>query len=196
MGISEDSFVFGMFCQVLPWKGVREYIEASIDTVRTCGGVFCIMVGDDSFSEQSDYFNRVKQLAEESGLTDRIIFTGFKKDVQRYISCSDVVVSASIEEPLGQTLLQAMAMAKPVIATRSGGPVEIVVDGETGLLVEPADPSSLSRAMVWMKNNHDEAVKMGTTGEERFSRFFLNTQQMAEKIDAVLLSVMESGIEL
>jgi len=187
LGIPEGSFVFGLFCQVLPWKGIREYIEACIITAGPCPEAFFIMVGDDSFSEETSYFTEVKRRVIESELEGRIIFTGFKKDVENYISCVDVVVSTSFGEPLGQTLLQAMVLGKPVIATRSGGPLEIVADGETGLLVEPADISSLSEAMKKLYNNRETAVRMGSRGKARFSEHFLTAGEMTAKIDGVLL---------
>jgi glycosyltransferase involved in cell wall biosynthesis len=145
------------------------------------------MVGDDTFSEETLYFTEVKRSVIESGLDARIIFTGFKKDIESYISCVDVVVSTSFGEPLGQTLLQAMVMGKPVIAIRSGGPLEIVASGETGLLVEPADISSLSEAMKKLYNNRETAIRMGSRGKARFSEHFLTAGEMTEKIDGVLL---------
>lgn len=192
LGIPQGSFVFGMFCQVLPWKGVREYIEASLETIRNCEHAYSIMVGDDSFSGQTGYFREVKRKVKEGGMDGRIHFTGFKRDVERYLSCVDVVVSASLEEPLGQTLLQAMAMGKPVIATKSGGPLEIVSDSETGLLVEPGDITALGEAMNWFYQHQDEAKKMGERGKERFYRLFLTAGEMAEKIDEVLIETQTS----
>jgi len=193
LGIPGGSFVFGLFSQVLPWKGIMEYIEACIMTAGTCSEAFFIMVGDDTFSEETSYFTGVKRRVQESEYRDRILFTGFKKNVHSYMTCADVVVSTSFGEPLGQTLLQAMAMSKPVIATRSGGPVEIVAHGETGLLVEPADVSSLSEAMITLYNNREEAVRMGSRGKVRFSEQFLTATEMAERIDEVLLENPGTG---
>jgi glycosyltransferase involved in cell wall biosynthesis len=190
LGIGADSFVFGMFCQVLPWKGVREFAEAAISLARERGDVSFLMTGDATFSGQERYFEDIKRRVRESGFEGRILFTGFRRDVARILSCVDAVVSASINEPLGQTLLQAMAVGKPVIATRSGGPLEIVVHGETGLLVEPGAVQDLARAMALLCTNRDDARRMGAKGRERFRERFLDMDEMARRIDDVLLGCL------
>lgn len=189
-GISPDSFLFGMFCQVLPWKGVREYIEAALRLAASREDVTFLMVGDASFSGQDSYFDAIRQLVSEHGLSGRIIFTGFRKDIERFLSSVDVVVSASTNEPLGQTLLQAMAMGKPVIAARSGGPLEIVVHEETGLFFEPGDSPGLVHAMLWLCENREEALRMGKKGRERFSEHFLDMDEMTRRLDEVILGCL------
>lgn len=190
LGIPPDSFVFGMFCQVLPWKGVREYVEAAARLAEAREDVSFLMVGDASFSGQNLYFEEITRSVRDRGLEGRIIFTGFRRDVEQFLSSADAVVSASLNEPLGQTLLQAMAVGKPVIAMRSGGPLEIVVHGETGLLVEPGAAEGLARAMELLCETREDARRMGRKGRERFRQHFLDMDEMARRIDDVILGCL------
>lgn len=187
LSIPPRAFVFGMFCQVLPWKGVREYVEAALIIISRCEDVYAMMLGDDSFSRQRRYFEDIKRRVRKAGMEHRILFPGFRQDVERYFADVDVVVSASREEPLGQTILQAMAMQKPVIAVRSGGPAEIVEHEKTGLLVDSRLPQDLAEAMQRLYDDREKGIAMGRAGKARFIERYLDTAGMARAIDRILL---------
>lgn len=113
-----------------------------------------------------------------------VIFTGFRSDVFDLVACCHVFVLPSPAEPFGLSILEAMAFAKPVVAIRSGGPVEIVQDGETGLLAAPADAQSLSGCMLSLLLDAPRAAIMGQSGQRRLHAFF-SAETMARSTEAV-----------
>jgi D-inositol-3-phosphate glycosyltransferase len=101
----------------------------------------------------------------------------------------DIVVHASNREPFGRVLLEAMAAGRPVIAPREGGPLEIVSDGETGLLVPPRDPDALAAAMVSLLEDPARRAAMSRAARARVSAVFDidgHARAVAEVFDDVL----------
>ena len=82
----------------------------------------------------------LKALAASLGLNRELVFTGFRRDVGAFYKIADLFVMSSVQEGLGTAVLDALALGKPVVATNSGGIPEIIQDGKTGRLVEPANP--------------------------------------------------------
>jgi glycosyltransferase involved in cell wall biosynthesis len=98
------------------------------------------------------------------GIGDRVKLLGFCSDVQQRMREARVVILPSSSEPFGLVLLEAMSLGRAVIASRSGGPKEIVIDGQTGLLFEPDDPVSLAATMQRLLVEPTLAIKMGMAG--------------------------------
>src|SRR5262249_1030151 len=106
-------------------------------------------------------------------LDTNLQFTGFVEDVGSAIARLQMVVHAStIGEPFGQVIIEGMAAGKPVIATNAGGIPEIVLSGETGLLVPIGDERALAGAMLALLRNPSRAGQMGAKGRERVRNFF------------------------
>jgi glycosyltransferase involved in cell wall biosynthesis len=103
----------------------------------------------------------------------------------------DVVVLSSHLEGLGTSLLDAMAMARPVVATRVGGIPEMVEDGLNGLLVPPRDPSALADALITLINRPDERKRMGQAGRARMLEKF-SAEAMVAATEAVYRKILES----
>lgn len=115
----------------------------------------------------------LQQLAQQSGLDDRVRFVGFVADTAAFLADLDIFVLPSLFEGLGVAVLEAMAAGKPVIASRVGGLAESVLDGESGLLVAPRDAVALAEAIANLVNAPVLALQMGRRGavrvKERFS---------------------------
>jgi glycosyltransferase involved in cell wall biosynthesis len=109
----------------------------------------------------------------ELHLEKHVILTGFRTDVLALLKGFDVFVMSSVTEGLGTSLLDAMAAARPIVATTAGGIPEVVIDGETGLLVPPRDAHRMAEAIVALLGNSEERARMGRAGltrvRERFS---------------------------
>jgi glycosyltransferase involved in cell wall biosynthesis len=102
---------------------------------------------------------------------------------------SDVVVVSSLREGLPNVILEALALAKPVVATRVGGIPEIIRDGETGLLVPLRDPERLAEALLHLLRNPEEGKKLGEMGRAVVAREF-NVETMAHKIAGVYREIL------
>jgi glycosyltransferase involved in cell wall biosynthesis len=121
---------------------------------------------------------------ETLALTDRVRLLGFRDDVRSIMAAGDVFVLPAKAEPFGLVLVEAMALGKPVIATRAGGPLDIVVPGATGLLVEPGSSAELAEAILALLADAAEREAMGARGRERYEQVF-TVDRMAGAMAAV-----------
>ena len=106
------------------------------------------------------------------GLRDKVRTLGFRQDVQDLLGLIDVFVHSSRKEPFGLGVLEAAAAGKPVVAFNDGGIPEIVVDGQTGFLVETGDRSALAAALLRLLGDGALARRMGEAGRERTAQHF------------------------
>ncbi len=120
---------------------------------------------------------------EHTDNTD-ITLLGFRSDVSALMSACDIFVLPAPAEPFGLVLIEAMALGKPVIAAAAGGPLEIVADGETGLLFEPGNAESLSSAIRRLLADPDLRRRMGIAGRKRYTQKF-TARRMAENMQNV-----------
>jgi len=118
------------------------------------------------------------------GLGHVVTLLGFRSDALEIVAAGDLFVLPSLAEPFGLSLVEAMALGKPVIATQAGGPLEIVAPEETGLLVAPRDAVQLSAAILRILKDRALAQRMGRSGRERFLNHFTSAR-MAREIDAI-----------
>ncbi|HEX4086710.1 MAG TPA: glycosyltransferase [Chthoniobacteraceae bacterium] len=129
-------------------------------------GARCIIAGDGP--ERSALERQIRMARYGS----RIILAGFREDPLSLIHAGDLFVLPSRAEPFGLVLLEAMALGKPVIATAAGGPLEIVKDGETGLLVPPGDAAAMAGAIARILRDQEFRSAAGAEGRARFERQF------------------------
>ncbi|MEI8381230.1 MAG: GT4 family glycosyltransferase PelF [Planctomycetota bacterium] len=115
---------------------------------------------------------RLEQLTDELGLRAHVEFLGERKDVPELLSQAGFFVTASLTEGISLTLLEAMAVGLPVVATSVGGNSEIVDAPQTGRLVPPADPDKLAAAMVAMCHEKTQWPAMGQAGRRRVEEHF------------------------
>ncbi len=121
---------------------------------------------------------KLMRLAQIMGIRDRIIFAGFQSDVYPWILSMDIFCLTSREEGLPQSLLEAMALAKPVIATNVGGVREILNDHVCGQLIPSNDPEALCNALLYYLKNPVKAKIIGSSGRERIRQRFLLDQTL------------------
>jgi glycosyltransferase involved in cell wall biosynthesis len=132
---------------------------------------------------EPDYFEELKQLAHDLGLTGRIHFAGGVVDLREYLSQADIFVLPSRSEGFSNAIVEAMAASLPVVATDVGGNAEAVVDGVTGFIVPPEDPDALAAAILRLLSDPALAHAMGADGRARASETF-TTEAMMERIVA------------
>ena len=123
-------------------------------------------------------------LAYESGIQDRVIFLGDRRDIPELLACCDLFVLPSIYEGLPLSILEAMAAGKAVVATAVGGTPEIVIDGETGVLVPPGDPAALAGAIQSLLSDPNRVQKIGSAGRALVAKEF-SSDGMVERIHQV-----------
>jgi len=161
-----------------PEKDVESLAEAVALVARRFPDVCCLVAGDGS--QRDSIERRVRELRIES----QFRLLGFRPDVTAIMNAADIFVLPSLAEPFGLVILEAMALGKPVVATAAGGPMEIVAEGETGLLIPPRDPPALAEAICSLVADADQRRRMGEAGRKRFLEHF-TSGQMAAAILAV-----------
>jgi Glycosyltransferase len=107
----------------------------------------------------------LKDLTAHLSLDKHVTFTGFRSDVGAFMNIFKILVFSSLEEGLGTTIIDALALEVPVVATRAGGIPEIIAHEETGLLVSPANPDALAHGIIWTLNNYGKAKEMAKRGK-------------------------------
>jgi glycosyltransferase involved in cell wall biosynthesis len=140
--VAADQRLLGCVGYLLPEKGQETVVRAMPAVRAKFPGARLLLAGDGSCRE------RLEALAKQFGLQQAIIFTGFVEDVAQVYAALDIFVFPSLAEPLGTSLLAAMAWGLPVLAVASGGVPEYVDDGENGLLVAESKPDLVTDGVV------------------------------------------------
>jgi glycosyltransferase involved in cell wall biosynthesis len=157
-GLPLGAPLVGVIARLEPEKGHPTLLDAWPLVLRESPGARLLIVGEGSRREA------LEEQATALGLRDTVVFTGLRDDVPAVIAELDVAVLPSYREAQGVSLLEAMVLARPIVASRVGGIPEFVEDGVTGLLVEPRDPAALAGAVVRVLRDHALADALGRKG--------------------------------
>lgn len=114
----------------------------------------------------------LEQLAAQLDLANHVSFLGERHDIPELLAQAGFFVSSSLSEGISLTLLEAMAVGLPVVATAVGGNPEIILPGVTGQLAPAADPEQLASAMLEICQHRNDWLAMGAAGRERVQEFF------------------------
>lgn len=180
LGFSENEIVIGMIGRMTPGKGHDIFFEAVKSISSKYRIVKFILVGSASYGE-NEFENELHSKAQEIGVKDKIIFTGFKEDVAYYLSAMDILAFPSREESFGGTLLEAMAMKVPQVAFSSGGVTDIVLHGETGLLAERGNEKDFTEKLITLIEN--EALRKAMA--EKCRKIVMENFEMSSNIRKV-----------
>jgi len=153
-----------------PRKGIQYFIKSIPCVLKDFPSCRFLIVGD-SPPHMRNYIDKMRKLAGEIGVAEKITFAGLRADIRRILNNADLLVLASLKEVLPKAILEAMACALPVVATRVGGIPELVRE-DTGILVEPADPVSLAAGIKKVLSDKDTARNMGEKARKRVEEHF------------------------
>ena len=178
LGVPEGVPLVGEVGRLCDVKGQRELIAA----LAQVPDARAVLVGAD-LEQGGAYERELEREAERFGVRDRVVFAGRREDVADVLAELDVFALPSWTEGLPLVVLEAMAQRRPVVATPVGGTPEVVVDGETGLLVPPRDPDALAAALRRLLDDAGLRARMGDAGfrrvRERFSSDAMVTRVLA-----------------
>jgi glycosyltransferase involved in cell wall biosynthesis len=194
LGIEDGFRMIGMVARINFWKGQQILLKAAEKVLqRFPRTVFLVVGGADERFGHDVLLEELKALVERLRIKEKVIFTGFRKDVYDIISLLDIFVLPSLNpEPLGLSLIQAMALAKPVIATAQGGPLEIIENDKTGILVPPHNPGILATALVNLLKDPQKREEIGKAGQRMVSqRFDFEKSGYMEKLKALYYEVLK-----
>lgn len=185
-GIQENEIVIGAVSRLHPEKGgYGTFFQAAGKILERIPGAKFLIVGGGPLEEN------LKELASTLGIEKSVVFTGFRRDLDRIYPLIDILVRPSIAESFGNSLIEAMAFGKPVVATRVGGMPEAVIDGKTGVLVPPEDVDALAEAILMLARNPSLCWQMGATGEERVRTYF-TAERVVDEVESIYDRVIDS----
>ena len=177
-------FLIGVFGRMAPWKGQHVVLEA----LSALPGVCAVFVGDALFGE-TDYVHVLHERAEREDLRERVRFLGFRNDIPRLMRAVDVVVHSSVNpEPFGRVIVEGMLARRPVVASAAGGVLEIIEDGDTGLLYPPGDGSALRAQIERLRNDPALCERLGASGYKKAQECF-SIPAMIDGVNSVITEV-------
>ena len=179
--------VVGNVAALVPHKGQRYLVDAARLAVQEVPDARFIILGEGELREH------LEMQVRDHHLEKHVLLPGFRTDVLGCIKGFDLFAMSSVTEGLGTSLLDAMACARPIVATHAGGIPEVVEDGVTGLLVPPRDPPALAAATVRALKDPDLRQRMGKAGFDRVCARF-TVDRMVEKTAAVYRTVVAAQV--
>jgi L-malate glycosyltransferase len=177
LGIADGAPLLAIVGQITPWKGQSTAVEALTAVRAERADARLLVVGAPKFVDAATRYDNRAYLAAlheqvaRAGAEDAVLFTGERDDVPDVVAAADLVLVPSWEEPFGRIVVEAMAVGTPVLATRVGGPAEVVSDGEDGLLLDPRDAGAWGRAAARLLADPDALERMGGAARRSARRF-------------------------
>jgi glycosyltransferase involved in cell wall biosynthesis len=188
-GIEQDGPVIGMAARVHPSKDFETLIHAARFVTESRPDCSFLIAGEyDADEIQREYFRRLQQLIDTTGMTGRMKFIGFESDMGRFFSALDCFVLSSHGEGFPMVVLEAMAHQKPVVATNVGGIPEMIVDGETGLVVMEHSPRQLADALLSLLADPTTGAAIACAGREHVRQNF-GEQQFRRRVKKLYCSI-------
>jgi glycosyltransferase involved in cell wall biosynthesis len=183
-GLAED-FVVGCVGRIKFVRKGQEVLVQAAAVLKQRGLFIKALIVGTPFPGNEDHLVRLQKLIEELGVGDRVVFAGELADPRPAYAAMDVLAMTSVQpEPFGGVISEAMSLGLPVIATNSGGSLDQVVEGVTGLLVAPGDPAALADAIEKLMHDSELRRLMGEAAATRIREHF-SVAEMIAKMERV-----------
>lgn len=194
LGLPQDALLLGCIANIQPIKGFEYLIEAAISMIRQGQDIHLVIIGGVEKRKQNltSYLESLLDRVKREQLEERIHFLGPRKDARSLAAALDCFVLPSLSEGFSNAIIEAMAVGLPVIATAVGGNGEAVVEGETGLLVPPADPEALARAMTLLAGDKELRERMGAAARKRAVERY-DIVMMIQAMENLYSSIAKNG---
>jgi glycosyltransferase involved in cell wall biosynthesis len=167
IGLHERTIIAGTIANLHPRKGIQFLLYALHHLLDEFPNLHCVIIGRDDGEEAN-----LRRIVTQLGIENHIHWLGYRPDARHLLPMFDVFVLPSLFEGLPIALLEAMDAGLPVIATRVGGTPEVVVNGETGLLVDPGDVPALAISLRSLLVDSHKREQMGDAGRRRVREEF------------------------
>ena len=172
--IDKDTLLIGAIGRLVWQKGFEYLIKCIPKIIKTFPNVRVLIVGEGQLRD------RLEALGAKLEVKDNLVFTGFRSDIKEILSAIDILAIPSLLEGFPMVTLEAMAMAKPVIATKIDGITEQIIDGESGILIPPKDSGALSSTITNLLKNKEFAKNLGLNARKRVEKEFSIEKMVAE----------------
>lgn len=180
-------FSIGMIGVLRSWKGHRYFIEAAEEIIRIIPEAVFYIVGD------GPQYNNIRRLIDALSLKDRVLMLGHREDIPEILASLNVIVHPSYaNEGVPQSVLQALAMKRPVVAADVGAIKEVVINGKTGLLISPRSVEEIVERVVILHKNPDYGKGLGNEGRKLIERSY-SLEAMLNRIEGLYERLKEQG---
>ena len=183
LGLADDRPLIAVIGRLSPEKGQAYFVDAMVEVARALPGVHALVLGEGQDEA------RLRAQAAARGVEGAIRFAGYRRDLDRLYPAIDLLVLPSLSEGLPNVVLEAMAHARAVVATRVGGVPEVVDDGVSGVLVPPANADALAHAMVGVLRDAPRRAAMGEIARARIERDF-SVRARTERLLAIYAGLL------
>jgi glycosyltransferase involved in cell wall biosynthesis len=164
-GVDPATFNVVVVAQLYPPKGQHFALQALAEVVKVHPATRLYFLGDHVLEEYRGYRAELESLAAQLGLADRVHFLGWRANALEIVRIMDLVVHPSLAEGFGRAVLEAMALGKPVVASRVGGLREAIRQGENGFLFAPGDVPALVRHWLALQGNPPLAGRLAAAAQ-------------------------------
>jgi glycosyltransferase involved in cell wall biosynthesis len=192
--VPEGAPVVLVVSRLNPLKGLESFLEAAALVARECPTARFVIVGDTNPHERQ-YWSVLTSLTSKLGLTERVTFAGLRHDVPQLMAAATIAVMPSLNEALSNVLLESMAAAAPVVATRVGGTPEAIDDGVNGVLVPPGDPGAMARAVSDLLLDPARARLLGNAARQSINKRF-SMERMVSATEQLYQALLDGRPEL
>jgi len=185
LGIAADAQIVGTVAILRRKKGHHILLDAIPMVLREFPKTIFLFAGDGP--QRKNIEDKILEL----GIGNNVKLLGLRNDIPEILKTMDIFVLPTLQEALGTSFLEAMAMGKPVVGTKAGGVPEVVKDGINGYLVEPGNPSILAKAIIELLKDKEKAQMMGIEGE-KIVRQNYTVEKMCENMYAFYFSMLKA----
>jgi L-malate glycosyltransferase len=187
LGLPPDAQLLGLVAQITPWKGHQTAVRILARLRDRFPKLRLLIVGEAKFTRRATRFDNLSYLASlhrlvaELGLEERVEFWGERDDVETIFRALDVALTPSSEEPFGRSVIEAMAVGTPVVATNVGGPPEFIDDGIDGFVLPPDDVPRWADVIAGLLDGSMRSEEIGRRGSQKV-RLLFDRDEYAEKV--------------
>lgn len=195
--VSPQDFLVSIIGAIDLVKGQDVLVQAAAIVIQKHPHAKFVIVGEgyEDLALHNKYYRYLIQLIKDLSLEGKVIFTGFRHDIDMLMNEIDLLVQPSEREALGTSMVEAMSCGKPVIGTAVDGIPEVIGDNEGGMLFSPRNPQELAKAINFFIENPDEARKRGLQGRARVLKMF-DARENVKRIHEVYEEALNCGKKL
>jgi glycosyltransferase involved in cell wall biosynthesis len=175
LGVADDVPLVGLVAHLTPWKGHDVFLSMASSLAGSPFRPRFVVAGGDIYETRghAGYARALRDRVAQLGLSECVSFLGARDDVAEVLAALDVLVhTPTAPEPFGRVLAEAMAVGRPVVASRCGGIPEVVEDGVTGFLIDPGDVAGFASAVMRLFEDRHLAAAVGKAGRQRAEALF------------------------
>lgn len=192
LGIPDDARIVLHVGRLLPAKGQDVLLRAVASAMLDDDSLWTLLVGGATDEAGRCFEADLRTLAEELGITDRVVLAGPRRDIAEILALAYVVVQSSTSpEGFGRVVVEAMAAGRPVVGTADGGVVEIIEDGVTGRLVPPGAPDALGTVITELLGDPTAARELGRRAQDAVTARF-DAQAHVDAVERIYDGLLES----